>query len=147
MHFIMNDDIEQIYKEISQDPELFQQLVIGYLNKHPNSNKEEIASYIMKLIANELNKEADEEKIRLQKDITRDRILCKALDCLPDSGDIKSKKGSIKEAIGGISNSSTCRGREKLAELLTDCTTSAYSKIRKRKSASDEIGGEIKNAK
>lgn len=139
----MNDEFEKIYREISQDPDLFNQLVTGYLKKHPESSKEEIASYIMKLISNEYNKEADDDKIRLQKDITRSRILCKALDCLPDSGDIKSKKGLIKEAIVGVSSSSTSYEREKLADILSDCSTSTTLKTRKRRSASDEIDREM----
>lgn len=140
----MSDEIEEIYKKISQDPDLFEKLVTGYLEKHPDSNKEEIASYIMKLISHEYSKEADADKVRRQTDITRDRIVSKALNCLPDSGDIKIKKNQIKKAITGVSNSSISYEREKLAELLDDCSTSTSFKIKNRRSASDEIGREIK---
>lgn len=142
----MNNEIEEIYKKILQDPDLFEQLVVGYIKIHPDASKEEIFSYIAKLIANEYYNEADEDKLRRQRDITRDRIVTKALDCLSDSSDIKNKKDPIKKAIVGVSSSGTSYDREKLADLLLDCSTSLSLTIKKRKSASDEIGREINNA-
>ncbi len=142
----MNKEIEEIYKEISRDPDLFEQLIAGYLEKYPNSSKEEISSYIMKLISSEYSKEADEDKIRLQRDITRVRIVTKALNCLSDNSDIRTKKNQIRTAIAGVTSSSTGNEREELADLLEDCSTSTSLKTKKRKSASDEIGVEINNA-
>ncbi len=142
----MNNEIEEIYKEIKRDPDLFEQLVAGFLEKYPNSSKEEISSYILKFISIEYSKDAEEDKIRRQRDITRDRIVTKALNCLPDSSGIKNKKNPIKKAIAGVSSSGTGYEREKLADLLLDCSTSVSLTIKKRKSASDEIGVEINNA-
>ena len=103
----MNNEIEDIYIEICQDLDLFEPLVDGYLEKYPDSSKEEIVSYIVNLIAKEYFKEADDDKLLRQRDITRDRIVSKTLNSLSDSSDIKNKKDPIKKAIARVSNSGT----------------------------------------
>lgn len=142
----MKDEIEEIYKKLLQDPDLFEQIVLGYIKVHPDASEEEIGSYIAELIAKEYYKEADEDKERRQRDIARDRILSKVFNHHSDSGDINLKKSQIKEANKEVSNSGTGYEREKLADLLTDYSTSTNLMIKKRRAASDEIIREINDA-
>jgi len=138
----MNDDIEnirEIYDIIIRDPELFEKIVREYSKEHPNSSPEEVHINILKIISSEYLHEADEEKIRRQRDIVRDRVVSKVLNSLPDGSDINIKKSQIKEAVLAVSNSSTGHERETLADLLGEYSTNSSLKIKKRKTASSEI--------
>jgi len=135
----MYDDLKDIYNEIVNDPDLFEELVNGYLDEHPNSSHEEMNAYIVKIAADELSQEADSDKKKRQTDMARDRVISKALNNLPGSGDTKVTKTDIKTASLKVSNSSIGHDKEMLADMLRDCSTSHSSKIKKRRDASDSI--------
>ena len=143
----MDESIKNIYDEIVRDPDLFDTLVTKCIKEHPDSTHEDIILYIIKLVEHECAKEADEDKIRRQKAISRERVLSKALDSIPDSGDTITIKSSIKEAALAVSNSSAGYGnKETLSDLLSQYSTTHSLKIKKRRDASDEIGRELKHA-
>lgn len=141
----MNEDIQSICIEIVRDPEIFEKIISDYLSINPDSNVEEFCLYLADLIAKEFRKEALEDKIRQQRDITRSIVLSKVLDYLPDSPDGNDVKSKIKHNISNVSNSSTSYERENLADLIEKCSTIHTINIKKRITASSEITEEIKN--
>jgi hypothetical protein len=136
----MDDSIEEIYNEIVKDPDVFDDLVKSYLNEHPHSSPEEIHLYIIKIAGDKLSQEADSDKKRRQKDIARDRVLSKALNNLPDSGDENATKKQIKSASSDVSNSGTGHERENLADLLIEYSDRGLLRIKKIRETSDDMG-------
>ena len=142
----MDNHIKEIYDEITRDTDLFNKIIGEYAKQHPDLTPEEVRLFLLDHIALELSKEADEEKKSRQKSIIRDRIISKALDDMPDSGEIKVTKAQIKEASLTVSNSGTGHEKENLADNLKDYSTSCVLKIRKGREASDEIVRGLQNA-
>lgn len=136
----MDDSIKEIYNGIVSDPDLFDDLVKGYLKEHPHSSREEINLYIIKIAGDELSREADSDKKRRQNNLARGRVISKALNSLPDSGDVNVTKKQIKDASLAVSNSSTGHEKEMLADLLSGYSTSHSLRIKKIKEASDDMG-------
>lgn len=135
----MDESISKIYDEIVSDPDLFDSLVTKYTNEHPDSTPDEIYLYIIKLVKYEISKEADEDKKRRQKAISRERVISKALGYISDGCDTKAMKSQIKEAAVAVSNSSTGYEKEHLSDLLAEYSTTYSLKIKKIKEASNEI--------
>lgn len=142
----MNDDIKEIYDKVIRDPDLLNKIIGEYVKQHPDLTPEEMHLFLLKHIALELSKEADEEKKLRQKSITRDRIISKTLDNISDSGEIKVTKAQIKNASLTVSNSSTGHEKENLADFLKDYSTGHSLNISKRKEARDEIDRGLQNA-
>jgi len=136
----MDDSIKEIYNEIVNDPDLFDDLVKSYRKEHPDLSPEEIHLYILRMISDQLSQEADSDKKRRQKDIARDRVLSKVLNNLPDSGDKNATKKQIKSASSEVSNSGTGYERENLADLLIDYSDSSLSGIQKIRETSEDMG-------
>ena len=136
----MDDSIKEIYNEIVNDPDLFDDLVKSYHKEHPISSPEEINLYIIKIAEDELAREADSDKKRRQNNLARGRVISKALNNLPDSGDVNATKKQIKDASSAVSNSSTGHEKEMLADLLSDYSTSHSLRMKKIREASDDIG-------
>ena len=135
----MDDSIKEIYNEIVNDPDLFDDLVKSYHKEHPDLSPEEIHLYILRMISDQLSQEADSDKKRRQKDIARDRVLSKVLNNLPDSGDKNATKKQIKSASSEVSNSGTGHERENLADLLIEYSDSGLLRIQKIRETSDDM--------
>ena len=136
----MDAVIKEICNKIVNDPDLLGDLVEGCVKEHPDILPEEIYLHILRMISDQLSQEADDDKKRRQKDITRDRAISKVLSNLPDSGDADVTKKQIKDASLAVSNSGTGYERENLADSLSEYSTSHSLRIKKRREASDDIG-------
>ncbi len=139
----MDDDIKQIYYKIINDPDLLEDLVNGYVGKHPEFSPEEFHLYILNLIADEYSREADEEKKRKQIHIARGRVISKVLKDLPDNDSPSTTKSQLKEAVTDVSDSAY--EREILADKLKDYCKVHFSKKKKKITASDDIKRELQN--
>jgi len=135
----METNIQDIYVDILKDPDLYDSIVREYHEKNPSASKEQIHVYILKLIAAQLAKEADQEKKQRQLDIVRDRIASKALDNLPDSNLSTTNKAKIKSSFSRVSNSGTGHDREEVADLLKDFSDTQAKRIKRRGEANDDI--------
>jgi len=135
----MESDIQGIYESILKDPDLYDSIVRDYHERNPSASKEQIHIYILKLISDQLAKEADQEKKQRQLDIVRDRIASKALDNLPDTNLSISNKAKIKSSFLRVSNSGTGHDREEVADLLKDFSDNHAKRIKRRGEANDDI--------
>lgn len=134
----MDSNIQDIYEELLKDPDLFDSIVQENHKNNPTASIEEIHIEILKLISKQYYEEADQEKIRRQLDITRDRIVSKTLDNLPDS-DLTSNKSKIRHSLLSVSNSGTGHEREEIADILKDFADTHEKRLKKRKKASGDI--------